>query len=296
MTGGAAEDGGRVDVLIVNYRSRDLTSAAVLNLSGPPRRVLVWDNSAELTEADVPGAELTTGGGNILYAAASNRLYEQSDAPLVLLLNPDAQCTAQDLAALRAVLEAAPSAWGAAPRLVDSAGRDQDYRRRLPTVSMLLADRLPGGRRLLKGPWARFYCRDLDPSVPGTVEQPAAACLLLRRDSVGPILFDEDYPLFGNDLDLARRLAPRGECRYVADVVVTHVGGASIATIGRSGRGWLRLQYDDALRRYARTGLAGWWLLEPLFWLRRVATLLTGSATGPADLVVDPVATRRRSR
>jgi N-acetylglucosaminyl-diphospho-decaprenol L-rhamnosyltransferase len=271
-----------VDVLIVNYRTPGLTQEAVAAVSGGSRRTFVWDNSGELAAADLPEAMLLSNGDNILYAAASNRLYQQSDSPLVLLLNSDARCTGPDLQALVDALGEDRAYWGAAPRLVDEAGRDQDYRRRLPTTAMLLADRLPAGHRLLRGPWRRLYCRDLDPSAPGIVEQPAAACLLLRRAAVGPVLFDEAYPLFGNDLDLARRLSAAGSrCRYVPDVVVTHVGGASISTVGRGGRGWLRQQYDDALRLYARRHLRGWWLLEPLFRLRRSATLMQGGRAGP---------------
>lgn len=271
-----------VDVLIVNYRTGELTRRAVAALAGPSRHVWVWDNSGEL-EADPPaGATLMSSGANVLYAAASNHLFARAQAPYVLLLNPDAYCTAQDLDALVAALEAAPTAWGAAPRLVDEQGLDQDYRRRLPTLSMLLADRLPGGRRLLRRAWNRLYCRDLDPAQPGTVEQPAAACLLIRRHAAKPALFDEDYPLFGNDLDLARRLSGSGPCCYVADVVVTHVGGASFDVDGAPSRTWLRMEYDEALRRYARRHISHAWLLEPVFFLRRLATWPRTAGQEPA--------------
>lgn len=269
MTGHSAVE---VDVLVVNYGTAPLVRRRVADLADDRRAVWVWDNSGELSGTELDGATVLGEGRNIFYAAASNELYRRSAAPLVLLLNPDAACSSEHLGRLVAALAEHPSSWGAAPRLVDGQGRDQRYRRRLPTLKMLLADRLPAGRLLLRRWWDQLYCQDLDPAAEGTVEQPAAACLLLRREAVGAELFDEDYPLFGNDLDLARRLAVAGSCRYVPEVVVPHIGGASFQGPGAPSRSWLRREYDLALRRYARRHVRSSWILEPLFFARLLVT------------------------
>jgi GT2 family glycosyltransferase len=159
------------------------------------------------------------------------------------------------------------------PRLIGVDGEDQNYLRRLPTVSMLLADRLPLLRSLFPTAYERYYYKDVDLSVSGTVEQPPAACLLVRRDLVGERLFDESYPLFFNDTDLARRLNASGKhCRYVATVTASHVGGASIARARPTRRSWIRREYDLSLLRYARRNVRGWFVLVPVIAIRVVAT------------------------
>ena len=62
---------------------------------------------------------------------------------------------------------------------------------------------------------------------------PPAACLLVRRSTVGRTLFDEQYRLFFNDTDLARRLNAAHECWYAADVTARHLRGASFARLPR---------------------------------------------------------------
>lgn len=269
-----------VDILIVNYATPALTRQATERLR-TAGRILVWDNSDELRDSELNGAELYGVGRNILYAAASNALYRHSEAPIVLLLNADALAGPQDVAALADALVDRGDAWAAAPRLTDYNGQDQRYRRRLPTVSSMLADRVPPLRPLLHSAYQHLYCVDLDPSELGYVEQPAAACLAIRRDVVGPVLFDERYPLFGNDLDLAKRMADRGyHALYLGEVAVRHVGGASIDVARRRDPTWVRNEYDRALRTYSRDYLRLWPVLEPVFAIRLFAHRVTRIARG----------------
>jgi GT2 family glycosyltransferase len=275
-----------IDVLIVNYHTGHLAVAAAARLS-EVADVSIWDNSGEILESrgGRSGNPAIFGcGRNVLYARASNEIYARSTNPFVLLLNPDALVTAADVLSLRQALVAEPGAWGVAPRLVNDAGDDQEYRRRLPTTTMLLADRGLLTRPLLRRAYERLYCADLDPSSPGPVEQPAAACLMLRRELVDVPLFDEAYPLFGNDTDLARRMNERGYCLYAPHIVVKHIGGASIARACRDHRSWIRAQYDAALRRYARRHLRGSVVLEPLFFVRLCLERIGRGRRPPEDL------------
>lgn len=271
-----------VDALIVSFRTGDLAREAAQSVSGPGVRVLVHDNSGELLADPPPGVELHGDGTNLLYAEANNRLFAASSAPLVLLLNPDVELAHGELERLVAALEADPAAWGAVPQLRHPDGSLQRYVRRLPTLRALLADRLPPLRLVLRRDYERHYCRDVDLTRSGTVEQPAAACLLLRRDRLGGRLFDPSYPLFFNDTDLARRLRAAGHCLYVAQVRATHHGGASIARARGRHRSWIRRQYDDSLLRYARRHLRGWPLLVPVVLLRRLAARHPVPPSGPA--------------
>ena len=265
-----------IDVLIVNYGTGELAAEAAELVTGPGVHVWAWDNSGEML-ADPPRTDLVLlgDGSNTWYAPANNRLYEQCDGPLVLLLNPDVQLAHAALLRLAGTLERDPLAWGVAPRLLNADGSDQRYLHALPDLPSLLADRLPFLRPVLRTSHRRYTAASVDLRRSQVVEQPAAACLLVRRTLAGPRLFDESYRLFFNDTDLARRLNTSAHCLYAADVTAMHLRGESFARMRpRSGRAIAR-EYDEALLRYARRNVRGWPVLVAVVLARRlVITLL----------------------
>jgi N-acetylglucosaminyl-diphospho-decaprenol L-rhamnosyltransferase len=265
-----------VDVLVVNYGTGDLVRRGVELVKGPGVHLWVYDNSGELL-AEPPVVDGLLGdGSNHYFAAANNALYDCCDAPYVLLLNPDVELVFEDLLRLATALEDRPGAWGVAPRLLEADGSDQHYLYALPTVRALLADRLPLLGRVFRRSYARYVQADVDLRRSQVVIQPPAACLLVRRSVLGPTLFDEQYRLFFNDTDLARRLNVTHECWYAADVTARHLRGASFARLPR-GHDTAR-EYDRTLLRYARNNLRGWWLLLPVLAARRFGYRLAVAA------------------
>ena len=254
-----------IDVLIVNYRTGDLAAAAAAFVAGPGVHVHLWDNSGELIVDPPPGVELFGDGSNTWFAPANNRLAECCDGEFILLMNPDVQLTYDQALALVAGADRHPAAWAVAPRLLNEDGTDQDYLQRLPGVRALLADRLPVlRRRLLRTTYDRFMATDVDLRREQEVEQPPAACLLLRRGKVSDPLFDEKYRLFFNDTDLARRHNATAECWLVPSVTAVHLRGESFRREKpRSGYATAR-EYDRSLLRYARSNLRFWQVLVPL--------------------------------
>lgn len=264
-----------VDVLVVNYRTPALTRAAVTAVTGPGVQVWVWDNSGDVAEDALPAGALLYGDGdNHWFAAANNALLRKGDAPFVLLLNPDVTLPHRDLQVMLRRLVQDPHAWGCAPRLVGADGEDQPYRRRLPGLPTLLADRMPPLRLLLRGTWRRYRYADRPLDEDGMVEQPAAACLLLRRDMLTGWLFDERFRLFFNDTDLAHRLHACGHCLYLGSLRVCHIGGASIDEARQRNRAGVRREYDAALLAYARKNVRGWLVLAPVVVVRRALATL----------------------
>ena len=266
-----------VAVVIVNYLSGDLVEKAVDALAGQ-FDVHVWDNSGDLPSRVRSLATVHGDGRNLLFARPNNEMYRATSARYVLLLNPDVVIKPEAVKALVGALDADPTAWSAMPRLVGSDGGDQNYLRRLPTLPMMLVDRMPGLRAVWPGLYKHYYCHDVDLTADAIVEQPPAACLLVRRSAVGSELFDENYPLFFNDTDLARRLNALGHCRYLASVSAVHIGGASIQRARRQRPAWIRRQYDMSLLRYARRNVRGGILLAPIV-LARVALAELAAAT-----------------
>ncbi len=184
----------------------------------------------------VPGRNLGFGGGSNFGAQAAG-------ADLLFFLNPDARPATDALAALCAGFATWPQAAGLVPRLVGFDGAPQaDWQlRRLPTPLALLAHALF---------WNPGAAAAAEPAAGAAIEQPAAAALALRR-SVFEALggFDEAfYPAWFEDVDLARRLADRGQpLLYLPEALCRHRQGSSV---GALGYGAFLAAYDRNLCRY----------------------------------------------
>ncbi len=88
----------------------------------------------------------------------------------------------------------------------------------------------PGSRRRLR----QYRMTDEDFSKARPVPQPSASCLLLRRSFLpDDHIFDERYPIFFNDVQLARSFADRGLTLWVTpDAAVVHEAHASTRMLG----------------------------------------------------------------
>jgi len=238
-----------ISILIVNWNTRELVLQCLDSLpdevDGAACEVIVVDNgstdgSAEAL-AERPEIELIRNSSNLGFAAAVNQAYQHSRGEFVLLLNSDVDLEQDTLSSLLGFLIEHPAAAGAAPLYVNPDGSPQPFHFRLPTFTMTLANGsaavrflLPGSERLLR----EYRMLDEDFSQPRPVPQPSASCLLLRRSVLpGDHIFDERYPIFFNDVQLARSIGERGLTLWVTpDATVVHEAHASTRKLGRAGK------------------------------------------------------------
>ena len=160
-------------------------------------------------------------------AAAYNRGAACTDSTLLLFLNDDVFVGGESLSRLLAALEERADAVAATGRLVDpDDGRTQtEYLPQLfPTFRSFVGMLLGRPRR--------------SPAASETetvaVEQPAGACLLVRREAFEAVGgWDEDFEFWYEDVDLARRLGRLGDVLYVPTAPLAHVGGHSARRLSR---------------------------------------------------------------
>jgi hypothetical protein len=213
-----------VDVVIPTWNGERLLTAcldALRRQTLAPGRVIVVDNGSTDASRDVveaAGAEWLALGENRGFPAAVNAGIAASAAPLVALLNNDAEPEPGWLEALVAAAEADPSLSLFASRmrfagsdLLNAAGDAFDVRGR-------------GGynRGLGESDGARF-------DEPRLVFGACAGAAMYRRSLFADIgLFDERFFLSWEDVDLDLRAALAGHrCLYVPGAVVHHRQGAS---------------------------------------------------------------------
>ena len=254
---------GTVDAVVVTSNSRDLILTCIEHLTDPVLgRIVVVDNAStdgtvEAIRSRFPQVEIIHLEVHHGLSSAFNLGAASTTAPSVLFLNDDVFARPGAITKLAAALAERPDAASAGARLVDpgEGGRTQDrYRPKpFPTVMTFVMTLTPLGRLWPRNPWSGSEnVNDRD-----TVEadQPAGACLLVRRDALEAVGgWDEGFWFWYEDVDMSKRLAAVGPALYVAGAAVEHVGGG---TVLRWSRAEILARTHHGILRYGRKHFSG---------------------------------------
>ncbi|MEA2431022.1 MAG: hypothetical protein QOI19_1495 [Thermoleophilaceae bacterium] len=228
-----------IDAVILTSNSRELALRCVAHTVADPAvaRVILVDNAssdgtAEAVQGAHPEVEVLALAEHTGLAAALNRGAERGTNPYVLYLNDDVFAANGAIAGLLAALEERPDAAAAGGRLTNDDLSTQDqYRPRSFPGAIALSLRLLGIDRWwpanpLTGTHLR---RPLDDETTVEADQPAGACLLVRRSAVDAVGgWDERYWFWYEDVDFSRRVArDAGATLYVPSAPFRHLGGAT---------------------------------------------------------------------
>jgi GT2 family glycosyltransferase len=250
----------KLSIVITSWNTRELLRACLDSVSAATKsldaEVIVVDNgsddgSPDLVAGRYPSFQLLRNADNRGYAIATNQGAALARGEYLLLLNSDTELDADALTALVDWLDAHPDHVGVVPRLTEAEGSTQAACMRLPRRRTAFAFGTPLERmRPESGELRRYFARDVDYEQDGEVEQPPAACLLLRRGTwVDLCGMDESLWLFFNDVDLCARIARRGgRIGYLAAARVHHIGGASTSRFADFVPQW----QGDRLRYYRK--------------------------------------------
>jgi GT2 family glycosyltransferase len=226
MTPSAGE--ADVAVVIVNFRTWELTLDAVRSVAGEPElaEIVVVDNdsgdgSAEALRSHLAGetrARVVESPTNVGFGRGLNLGVQHCTAPLLLLLNSDAELVAGSLAKLRATLLADASIGIVAPAVYTAGGQELQWGAHgvFPTLSALVR---------------RSNHRPPDTLWPDWV---SGVAMFVRRadfDALGG--FDPDFRMYLEDVDLCLRMRTAGKrVRREMAAGVIHLGGRSWKTYG----------------------------------------------------------------
>lgn len=249
--------GRGVEVVVVAYGRPDLLDAALRPVLDLP--VTVVDNSSSPEVAAVcerlgvryldPGRNGGFGAG--VNHALARRLDPDAD---VLLLNPDAVVTPDDLRRLHAALLDDPHLASVAPSQVDEEGRPARVTWPFPSPARVWLE-AAGAGRLGRGDSRSGY-------VIGSV-------LLLRREALAQVGgFDEDFFLYAEETDWAYRAHRLGwRHREVPEARAIHAGAATSADAVRRDT-----HFHASQERYLRKHFG------PLRWQLARGAVIVGAA------------------
>jgi hypothetical protein len=224
-----------LSIIIVNWNTRQLLAECLDSIyaSPPDREFEIWvvdnnsqDGSQRMLQELYPEVNLIANSCNPGFARANNQAMSQCSGDYILLLNPDTVVIPGALTHLMRFLDEHPEAGAAGPRLINSDGSLQISAYPQPTLwrefwRLFHMDNLHH--------WALYPMKEWEQSTPRQVDVVMGACLMIRRKALDQIgLFDEDYFMYSEEVDLCCRIRQAGwSIFWVPQAVVLHYGGQS---------------------------------------------------------------------
>lgn len=248
-----------VSVIIVNYKTKELTYKALMSLYGSsvlPREIIVVDNHSEdgLIEAvkkDFPEVIVVVNKENLGFAKANNRaIREYSTQPYIWLLNSDTETGEKSLEELYTYMSEHQEVGALSPQLIYPTGEWQSVGGYFPTISNVFTYLIPITIFLPKKNRQRLKTIALfpQPLLKDGIELDyvtGAACML-RKEALEEVgLLAEDYFMYFEETDLCFRLKSAGwQVRAINTDPVLHIYGGSFKT-----------KYDEKRLRLFLNGL-----------------------------------------
>ena len=258
----------KLTVVIVSYNVEAYLCQCLLSLrrslEGVQAEVFVVDNhssdgSVLMVRERFPEVRLIASNHNLGFARANNAAIRQSDSDYVLLLNPDTFVAEDTIRCSLDFMDAHPQAGGLGVRMLkDDGSNAQESRRGLPSPAVAfykmcgLCARYPRSRR-----FGHYYMGYLPWDEAAQIEVISGAFCMLRRtalDAVG--LLDEDFFMYGEDIDLSYRLLKGGYQNWYFPASILHYKGESTQ---KSSFRYVHVFYDAMLiffrKHYANASL-----------------------------------------
>ena len=236
----------KLSVIIVNYNVKyylDQCIRSVLRAfeeMNTPAEIIVVDNHSADGSVDYleqrypqklyPMVRFVSSAHNLGFARANNIAIRQSRGEYVLLLNPDTIVGEDALKASVDFMDVHEDAGAVGVRMLGAQGRRaMESRRGLPTpmvsfFKMLgFCNRWPHHRL-----FGRYYMGYLPWDEPSQIEVVSGAYCMLRRKALDEVgLLDEDFFMYGEDIDLSYRVLKGGYHNYYLPVDILHYKGES---------------------------------------------------------------------
>jgi N-acetylglucosaminyl-diphospho-decaprenol L-rhamnosyltransferase len=224
-----------LSIVVVNWNTRDLLRDCLESVYASEGEfdfeTIVVDNcshdgSAAMVRQEFPHIHLIENDVNGGYAYANNLGLRRLQARYYLLLNPDTVLPPDALKDMLAFMEAHPEAGMAGPKLVMADGElDLACRRSFPTPENSfyklfgLSRLFPRSKR-----FGQYNLTYLDPDEMAEVDSVVGAFMMVRGEVIEQVgLLDEEYFMYGEDLDWALRAKNAGwKAYYCPDVTVLH--------------------------------------------------------------------------
>jgi len=241
---------GTLTIIIVTWNTREMTRVCLQSIQrvDPDQAwdIVVVDNAsrdgtAEMVRVEFPRVRLIVNRENLGFGRANNLALRRVDTDYALLLNSDAELTANAVNECLRFMEVHPDVAVAGGQLIYPDGRLQNSIAPFPSLlteltnksllQMLFPRKFPGKRLRIEGPLE--------------VDSVIGAAMILRVAAVSSVgFFDEDYFFFLEETDLCFRLRQNGwKVFFLPHARFIHHQGRSVA----QAKARARVEYQRSL-------------------------------------------------
>lgn len=211
-----------LSIIIVNWKVRDLLKLCLQSVLDqaqmPPHRFEIFvvdndsgDDSVEMVRQLFPRVKVIANSRNVGFGAANNQAFRLCRGKYLLLLNPDTVILDHAIDRMIAHMEALPAVAALGCRLLNGDGTLQRWTGgAFPDIWNAACHYLFLGRILPKPlrPAPLYLPGDVTRDI--DVDWLCGAFILLRRSCLGTSLFNEEFFMYGEDMELCFRLKKAG--------------------------------------------------------------------------------------
>ena len=205
------------------------------------------DGSVEYLTQKFPDVNIISSNRNLGFSRANNIAIKQCTGEYVLLLNPDTIVGENTIRDVLQFMDAHEKAGAAGVMMLkDNGEKAMESRRGVPTPMTAfykmsgLCARYPESHR-----FARYYMSYLSWNEPAKIEIISGAFCMLRHEALDRVgQLDEDFFMYGEDIDLSFRLIKGGYENWYIPAKILHYKGESTH---RSSFRYVHVFYDAML-------------------------------------------------
>lgn len=221
----------KLSVVILNYNVRYFLEMCLQSvqaaLAGIPAEIIVVDNnslddSCAMIKQYFPNVILIENKNNIGFSRANNQAVKVAQGEFVCILNPDTVVAEDTFHKILDFISDKPKPGIVGCRMINGSGNFlPESKRHVPSVAIAF--------QKLIGCSKRYYANHLSEKSSGEVDILTGAFMIMERSLYDKLKgFDEDFFMYGEDIDLCYRAQKMGRKNYYfSDTSIIHFKGES---------------------------------------------------------------------
>lgn len=291
-----------VSVIIVNYNVKYFLEQCLIAvgeaLLHEPGEIIVFDNasadgSKEYLQSRFPSVTFIWSEENLGFGKANNHALKEAKGDVILFLNPDTIIGEQCLKRTAGFLRERKDIGAVGVKMVDGSGSYlRESKRAYPSVRTSFYKLCGLSGLFPKSPiFARYYLGHLDNTTTQEVDVLAGAFMMIKKDVLDHTGgFDEQFFMYGEDIDLSYRIQQAGyKNYYYADETIIHFKGESTR---RGTLNYIRLFYSAMIIFVGKhyTGITAniyRQMLNVAIWIRATIALVAGFTSNNRIALMD---------
>ncbi|HTN46924.1 MAG TPA: glycosyltransferase [Flavipsychrobacter sp.] len=252
----------KVSVIIVNYNVQYFLEVCLHStlraLQQTTGEIIVVDNcstdgSIPMLKERFPDVILIENKDNKGFGKANNQGVAIAKGEYILFLNPDTVLPEDFFAKAIGYMDEHPQAGCLGPKLLDGKGQlAPESKRSFPTLSVAIYKTTGINKLFSKSAYFnKYYAVHIGENETASVEVLMGCCMLLRKAVLEKILiaFDEDFFMYGEDIDLSYRIQKAGfQNIYFPETSIIHYKGESTK---KSTLSYVRI-FNEALSLFVK--------------------------------------------